>query len=64
MYSLRPFLLVPFEKITHLKKMLGGYLVFIHIPNKYNELDRVVYIYMLVKHWKLLYFEKTYKKLL
>ena len=43
--------------------MLGGYLVFIHIPNKCNELDRVVYIYMLVKHWKLLHFEKTYKKL-
>ena len=43
-YSIRPLLLVPFEKITHFKKMLVGYLVFIHIPNKCNKLDRVVYI--------------------
>ena len=64
-YSLRPLLLVYFEKITHLKKILVEYLVFIYIPNKCNELDGVVYIYyMLVKHWKLLFFEKTYKKLL
>ena len=43
-YSLRPLLLVYFEKITHLKKILVEYLVFIYIPNKCNELDRVVYI--------------------
>ena len=43
--------------------MLDGYLVFIHIPNKCNELDRVVYIYMLVKHLGQFFFSKgTCKK--
>ena len=45
-YSLRPLLLVLFEKITYLKKMLVGYLfLYISLINVMNQIELCIYIY-------------------